>query len=74
MTHKIQFSLGITPDQYRSYYHGSAKFVHVQAEDGRSLQFPASELQRFVTHTGIQGRFEIEFSDENKLLGLNRIE
>lgn len=69
----MQFSLSISAEQYQSYYMGSAKSVLVRADDGRSLKFPASSLQQFINHTGIQGRFEIIFDDQNKLLGINRM-
>lgn len=71
---KMRFSVSITAEQYQLYYQGSAKFVRVQTEDGRSLKFPASELQKFVTHDGIEGRFEIVFNDQHKLVSLNRFE
>ena len=70
---RMRFSLNISAEQYQSYYVGSARFVRVEADDGRSLKFPASELRRFVTHDGIQGRFEITFDKQQKLLGLERI-
>lgn len=70
---KMYFSLNIMPDKYRSYYQGAAKSVIVQTEDGRTLKFPAAELQKFVSHSGVQGRFEIVFSDEHKLVNLSRI-
>ena len=70
---KMRFSLAISAEQYQSYYKGAAKFVRVQAEDGRTLKFPASELQKFVSHEGIQGRFEISFDGQHKLIGLNRL-
>ncbi|VAW62815.1 hypothetical protein MNBD_GAMMA11-1703 [hydrothermal vent metagenome] len=70
---KMRFSLSISAEQYQSYYQGSAKFVRVRTEDGRTLKFPASELQKYVSHEGIQGRFEIIFDDNHKLLRLNRL-
>ena len=70
---KMYFTLDISAEKLQSYYSGSAKFVHVQAEDGRSLQFPISELQKFVSHSGVQGRFEILFDDQYKLVSLKRI-
>ncbi len=73
MTRRMRFALDISPEKYRTYYQGAAKFVRVRAEDGRSLKFPASELQRFVSHSGIQGRFEIEFDNRFKLIRLNRL-
>ena len=70
---RMRFSLSISTEQYQAYYQGSAKFVRVQAEDGRSLKFPADKLQQFVLHDGIKGRFEIVFDDNNKLVSLKRI-
>ena len=69
----MRFYLDISAQQYLSYYKGSAKFVNVQTDHGRSLKFPASELQKFVTHSGIHGRFEIEFNEQYKLMILSRV-
>jgi len=71
---KMRFNLDISSEKYLSYYQGAAKFVRVHTEDGRSLKFPASELQKFVTHSGVQGRFEIVFNDQHKLVSLSRIQ
>ncbi|MCW8936266.1 MAG: DUF2835 domain-containing protein [Gammaproteobacteria bacterium] len=70
---KMRFSISISSEQYQAYYQGAAKFVRVQAEDGRSLKFPAEKLQRFIMHDGINGRFEIVFDDDHKLVSLERI-
>ncbi len=70
---KMRFSLSISAEQYQSYYRGSAKFVWVKTDDGRSLKFPAAELQKFILHDGIQGNFEIIFNDQHKLLSLNKL-
>ena len=69
----MRFRLDISAEIYQSYYQGQAKFVLVTAEDGRSLKFPASELQQFVTHSGVQGRFEISFDENYRLQHLRRI-
>ena len=73
MAHKMRFTLNISAELYGVYYQGNARFVQVKAEDGRTLRFPASELQRFVSHTGVQGNFEIEFSEDYKLVSLRRL-
>ncbi len=70
---KLVFLLNISTEKYQSYYQGVASAVNVQAEDGRRIQFPASELRPYVTHSGIQGRFEIEFSEDYKLIGLKKV-
>ncbi|HEY9050689.1 MAG TPA: DUF2835 domain-containing protein [Gammaproteobacteria bacterium] len=69
---RMFFNLHITPEQYQRYYQGNAKAVIVKTEDGRNLQFPASNLQKFVTREGVHGRFEIRFDDNNKIIGIIR--
>ena len=56
---KMRFYLDISAQQYLSYYNGSAKIINVQTDYGRTLKFPASELQKYVTRSGIQGRFVV---------------
>ena len=63
----------VSAEKYLAYYQGSAKFVKVLSEEGLTLRFPASELQKFVTHDGIKGRFEIVFNAQHKLVSLQRI-
>lgn len=69
----MTFALQISPEQYQRYYAGSAKAVVVTATDGRTLKFPANAIQKFVTQEGIQGVFEIQFDDNNKMIGIKRI-
>jgi len=69
----MTFTLSLSAEKYRSYYEGIASAVVVTADDGRSIKFPASALQKFVTHDGVAGRFEILFDDNNKMVGINRI-
>ena len=70
---KLQFSLDISAQKYLSYYQGVVQSVYVETDSGYSINFPASELKKFVTHSGIQGRFEIEFNDQHKLVSLIRL-
>ena len=70
---KMTFSMHLSAEKYLSYYQGSAKNVIVKAEDGRSLKFPASRLQQFVTKDGVEGRFEIVFDDGNRIVSMRRL-
>ncbi len=71
--HSICFRLSISTDKYLSYYKGLVNGVSVKAEDGRQIRFPANAVQRFLSHEGIYGRFEIHFDENNKLVGIERI-
>ena len=70
---RMTFSMNLSAEKYQRYYQGSAKAVIVQSDDGRTLSFPINAIQKFITHDGIQGRFEIIFDDDNKLQSLNRL-
>ncbi len=70
---KLRFSLNITAEEYLQFYRGTAASVLTVTDSGQQLQFPAAELRPYVSHTGIHGRFEIEFNERNKLQRLTRL-
>ena len=67
-----EFHLNISPEQYEDYYRGLVRQVIVRCSTGQTLQFPASLLQRFVTPTGIEGRFVLTCDEHHKCLDLQR--
>ena len=69
----MTFTLNISPEVYEHYYRGHANAVVVKTDDGRTLKFPATNLQKFVTHEGIKGRFEIVFDNNNKIINFRKI-
>lgn len=71
-THSIAFRLHLSAEQYKAYYQGQVKFIQVQSNDGRSIRFPASAIQKFLTVDGIHGDFVIQFDANNKLRGVRR--
>jgi len=62
MLQKVRFHLNIPYDLYLAYYSGAAQNISVVALDGRRIQFPAKHVQRFLTHSGIIGTFEMTFN------------
>ncbi len=74
MSQKTKFSLGISAEQYLAYYQRAANSVSVVAFDGRRIQFPASLLQKFVTHNGIYGVFEMEFDEQNRFIRMHKLQ
>lgn len=73
MSQTVRFNLNIPYDDYLAYYQGVAQRISVLAEDGRRIEFPASLAQRHLTRGGIQGRFELEFDHNHKLIELRRV-
>ena len=72
--HRARFALSIPGDVYLSYYEGAARTVVVKSFDGRSIQFPANILRKFVNRDGIQGVFEVEFDEDNKFVNIRRVD
>lgn len=68
----VFFRLNISAEQYKAYYQGQVQFVQVQGHDGRTIRFPASAIRGFLTAEGVTGDFEIQFDENNKLVGLKR--
>ena len=73
MSQRIRFYLNIPREEYLRYYQGNTQTVSVRAEDGRQVRFPAASLRPFVSHDGVQGRFEITLGEGNKLLEIRRL-
>jgi len=70
---KIVLSVALPAFKYEAMYAGSAKNLVANSLDGRKVQLPLFAFQRFVTHQGINGVFEVEFDDSNKLIGVTQI-
>ena len=70
---QVRFAIRISAEDYLYYYTGQAKQVIVNAHDGRRVQFPASCLQPFVLHDGINGIFSLRFDEDHKLIGIEKI-
>lgn len=70
---RYEFQLQISPEQYLDYYRGAVQHVLVRCNNGQTLQFPASLLQRFVTSEGIEGDFLLTCDDNNKCVDLQRL-
>ncbi|WP_409522799.1 DUF2835 domain-containing protein [Nitrincola sp. MINF-07-Sa-05] len=72
MKHLI-VDLFITKDEYLKYYRGNAAWVSAVARDGRQVQFPASTLRPYLTHTGIRGSFVIYYDNVGKLIQVDKL-
>ncbi|NVK74290.1 DUF2835 domain-containing protein [Marinomonas sp. CT5] len=70
---KIVLNVALPASKYEAMYSGAAKNLVASSLDGRKVQLPLSAFQRFLTHQGIYGFFEVEFDDTNKLVGVTQI-
>ena len=74
MLTKLQIDIAIPADRYVALYTGGVKNIFAISRDGFSVQFPGSVLNRFVTHEGVYGSFEMSFDRNNKLTGIKKLD
>ncbi len=72
-TNDIVIPLHIDREQFLRYYRGTAKYIVARSRDGRTIRFPASILQQFLTHDGIQGVFLLRHDQNNKFVSIERL-
>lgn len=70
---KVLVPIRLSADEYLKYYQGAAKNVFARDLDGRTVQFPANLLQKFVTQDGVDGIFEIAFGPGGKLVSIRKL-
>jgi len=73
MSTELQFYLKISREEILRYYEGTARVVVVTATTGQKVQFPAEHLRAFIGANGIEGKFSIQFDNNNKLVGLKKV-
>jgi len=72
MASELQFYLNVSRKEALRYYKGEVRFVMVTATNGKKIQFPAEHIRSFIGQNGIEGKFNIRFDNDNKLLSLVR--
>lgn len=73
MMHSVIIDLRIPAQEYLKVYEGAAESVLVRARDGRKIRFPAHILKRFITRSGIEGSFVIDFDQRMKFQSIRRL-
>lgn len=66
-------SLSIPAERYVALYAGKVTSVRAVTEEGLRVQFPGKVLNRFVTHEGLYGRFELKIDNNNRLQSIGLI-
>jgi hypothetical protein len=69
-----RFRLNINSDDYLRFYQAQARYVHARTVEGKGIKFPAEHLRPYVTHSGINGLFELESTDQGKFVALRRVD
>ena len=60
--------LAISKKELLKYYRGTASQISALGSDGKTILFPVTAIQPFVTHEGVFGRFQLQVNSEGQLL------
>ncbi|MCU1716282.1 DUF2835 domain-containing protein [Pseudomonas sp. 5P_3.1_Bac2] len=69
----LVFDINLGAESLQLVYQGRANRILVKSRDGRSISVPAHHFRPFVSHSGVQGSFALEFSSRGELLSLRRL-
>ncbi len=69
----VVVSLNIPREEYLRVYQGAARSVLAWDSLGRKISFPVKVLQPFVSHEGVQGKFRLEFDEQNRFVAIKRL-
>ena len=73
MQGRATFCLNVGAREWVRVYRGEASAVRVRDEQGRWLQIPARLFQRYLTHSGVCGRFVLTCDETGRCLSLQRM-
>jgi hypothetical protein len=68
----LMLDVAVPADRLLAVYQGHANRVLLMSRDGRRVSLPAHHLRPYLTHAGVHGVFELEFSSAGELLALHR--
>ena len=70
---QLILDLALPAERYLAWYQGRAERGSMVSRDGRRVSLPAHHLRPFLTHQGVYGSFVLQFTDEGKLIKLERL-
>ncbi|CAN7555028.1 DUF2835 domain-containing protein [Pseudomonas sp. LjRoot71] len=70
----LVLDIALSAERMRAVYQGRANRILVHSRDGRRVSLPAHHFRQFLTHEGVYGSFELEFSASGELLSLRRLD
>ena len=71
--HHFTFRLNFSSAQVMALYQGQIRRVSVISEQGLRIEFEASHLRPFISHSGVQGRFRLRTDENHRFIDLARI-
>lgn len=63
---RYRFSLRISAGELQKYYQGSAQTLVVNSDCGKVIHLHVRYIRPFVNLSGVQGRFELQLTDQGQ--------
>ncbi|MBV1908509.1 MAG: DUF2835 domain-containing protein [Kangiellaceae bacterium] len=67
-----RFSINLNTSEVQKYYRGQAQNILVRSYEGLKVQFPANLILPYVSRSGVQGEFILEYDNNGKVISLIR--
>lgn len=69
---RLILDINLPAERLLSLYRGQANRVLLKSRTGQQVNLSAHHLRSFVTTTGVQGCFALEYTDEGQFVSLKR--
>lgn len=69
----FEFSLHLSAKEYLQYYEGIAQAIQVRSLCGKTIQFSADKMRKFVLEDGVHGTFIMQLDNDNKFLSVKKL-
>ena len=70
---KERFYISISSEKWYLYYKGAYQNIVVYTYSGIRMSLPASNFIPYASFSGVEGTFEVTFSEQNKILDIKKL-
>jgi hypothetical protein len=67
------FSIAMTYAKCEDMYRQHIKFIIVTSSEGKRIQLPKANLQKFITPLGLNGNFRLLVDQNNKIVNIEQV-
>ena len=67
------FSVAMTYGKCEDLYRQHIKFIIVTSSEGKRIQLPKANMQKFITPLGLNGNFQLIVDHNNKIVSIDLI-
>lgn len=69
----LVLDIALSAEKLLAVYQGRANRVLLKSREGKRVSLPAQHLRPFLGRDGVQGTFELEFTEAGQLVRLYRL-